>query len=172
MDDLTYHFNDPYETSIDLSFFNTSNPTLADLSITDNAPHQNHHGVFQQPHDTNFNNHFSNHNGILQQGHGTNDDFAMPQNDSFDYNVISSHPNVMQVQYDHQPNSFSFERNDFEAGTSSQMHEDQQTQPMNQIPVSMNQTDAMTLDQWPPTPIPYFCSCCQVLREIIHANGN
>ncbi|XP_058781038.1 uncharacterized protein LOC131655152 [Vicia villosa] len=141
---MEYQFNDPYETSIDPSFFDITNPTLADLSITDNnAPHQNHHGVFQQSHDTNFNHHFSNHNGILQQEHGTND-FEMSQNDSFDYNAMSSHP----------------------------MHEDQQTQPLNQIPVSMNQTDAMTLDQWPPTPIPYFCSCCQVLREIIHANGS
>lgn len=170
--DLTYQFNDPYETSIDPSFFDMSNPTLADLSINDNAPHQNHHGLFQQSHNTNFNHTFSNHNGILQQEHGTNDDFAMSQNDSFDYNVMSSHPNVLQVQYDNQPNNFSFGRNDIEVGTSSQMHEDQQTQPLNQIPVLSNQTEAMTLDQWPPTPIPYFCSCCQVLREIIHANGN
>ncbi|CAI8599591.1 unnamed protein product [Vicia faba] len=169
---MEYQFNDPYETSIDPSFFDTSNPTLADLSITDNnAPHQNHHGVFQQSHDTDFNHIFSNHNEIRQHGHNTNDDFAMSQNDSFDYNVMSSYPNAQQVQYDHQPNNFSFGRNDFEAGASSQMHEDQQTQPLNQIPVLSNQTDAMTLDQWPPTPIPYFCSCCQVLREIIHANG-
>ncbi|KAJ8750500.1 hypothetical protein K2173_015647 [Erythroxylum novogranatense] len=34
-----------------------------------------------------------------------------------------------------------------------------------------NFSDAIPLEDWPPTPMPYRCSCCQVLREIIHTDG-
>ncbi|KAJ8750601.1 hypothetical protein K2173_015775 [Erythroxylum novogranatense] len=34
-----------------------------------------------------------------------------------------------------------------------------------------NFSDAIPLEDWPPTPMPYLCSCCQVLREIIHTDG-
>ncbi|GLT25617.1 hypothetical protein SLA2020_007370 [Shorea laevis] len=37
---------------------------------------------------------------------------------------------------------------------------------------SSNYEDSILLSEWPPTPIPFGCSCCQVLREIIHTNGN
>ncbi|XP_029125409.1 uncharacterized protein LOC109790026 isoform X2 [Cajanus cajan] len=30
----------------------------------------------------------------------------------------------------------------------------------------------MSLPHWPPSPKPFFCSCCQVLRQIIHTNGS
>ncbi|PIA27726.1 hypothetical protein AQUCO_07600115v1 [Aquilegia coerulea] len=32
-------------------------------------------------------------------------------------------------------------------------------------------TNAMPLAVWPPEPVPYNCSCCQVLRDIVHSNG-
>ncbi|GKV50095.1 hypothetical protein SLEP1_g56811 [Rubroshorea leprosula] len=37
---------------------------------------------------------------------------------------------------------------------------------------SSNYEDSILLSEWPPTPIPFGCSCSQVLREIIHTNGN
>ncbi|CAK8578867.1 unnamed protein product [Lathyrus sativus] len=177
MEDLTYQFNDPYECSIDPSFFTMSNPILDDLGAinnidinnehtsmfqqnltnlsinNNNLPHQNHHGVFQQEHGTNFNDHFPS--PLFQQNHHGSD----TNSDPFDYTTMS------------QENHHDSVSDSFFDGMPQQMHEDQQTQPVNQIPVLPNQTDAMTLDQWPPAPIPYFCSCCQVLREIIHANG-
>ncbi|KAM0968087.1 hypothetical protein ACFX13_016813 [Malus domestica] len=32
--------------------------------------------------------------------------------------------------------------------------------------------DPRPLSVWPATPVPFNCSCCQLLREIIHLNGN
>ncbi|RVW52342.1 Protein NLP3 [Vitis vinifera] len=47
--------------------------------------------------------------------------------------------------------------------TSSQAETSQQ-----QIPSSEN---SVPLPVWPLPPVPYGCSCCQILREIIHTNG-
>lgn len=47
--------------------------------------------------------------------------------------------------------------------TSSQAETSQQ-----QIPSFEN---SVPLPVWPLPPVPYGCSCCQILREIIHTNG-
>jgi hypothetical protein len=83
---------------------------------------------------------------------------------------------MVQEQYvenNNNNNNFSLGGNNFEVGgTSSQMHENQQQNlPSIQIPVLPNHDQVLAIDQWPPTQLPFFCSCCQVLREIIHTNG-
>lgn len=169
MEDLTYEISDSYECSIDPSFF-MSNPTLDDLAINNidinngptsmfqqnvtnlpinnnNLPHQNHHAVFQPKHGTDFNDHLQNHHDS-----NTNDG-------PFNHNTMLQEDDRDSIS------------DSFFDGMLQEMHKDEQIQPVNQIPVLPNETDAMTLDQWPPAPLPYFCSCCNVLREIIHANG-
>ncbi|KAJ7958396.1 RWP-RK domain containing protein [Quillaja saponaria] len=32
--------------------------------------------------------------------------------------------------------------------------------------------DGIPLSIWPEPPIPFFCSCCQVLRQLVHTNGS
>jgi hypothetical protein len=102
-----------------------------------------------------------NHHDVQQHGHGhgsTNETFSVP---------------MVQDQYDQNNNNFSFGINSLEVdGSSSRMYENQQQSiPAIQIPVLLNQTELRALNQWPPTVTPYFCSCCQVLREIIHTDG-
>lgn len=228
MEDIRFQFSDPYERPISPSFFNMSNPTLADLSINNNngptaMSHQNHHEVFQQRQNSNYNgvlqqrqsgnynDPFSNsllsqqnHHGVIQQGHGSNfDQFPTPlshqqnnrgsnnddlftiiqqsklnhhevlqqgqggNNNNNNNNETFSHPMVEDQNVN---NNFTFGGNNFEVGSTSQIH-DNQNQPANDIPVLLNHAEVLALDQWPPAPLPYFCSCCHVLREIIHANG-
>ncbi|KAL5053378.1 hypothetical protein RYX36_034060 [Vicia faba] len=139
MEDLTYQFNDPYECSIDPSFFIMSNPTLDDLVINNIDINNGSTSMFQQ----NVTNLSINNNNLPHQNH---------------------HAVFQENHHDSISDSF------FD-GVPQEMHEDQTIQPVNQIPVLPNGTDAMTIDQWPSAPLPYFCSCCQLLREIIHANG-
>ena len=120
------------------------------------AAPENHHDI-QQGRDGNVDS-FSD---VMLQQHGygsTNETFSVP---------------MVQDQYDQNNNNFSFGTNSLEVGGSSSiMYENQQqSEPEIQIPVSLNQTEMRVLNQWPPTETPYFCSCCQVLREIIHADG-
>jgi hypothetical protein len=113
-----------------------------------------------------------------QQGHGDNNDplFSneMSQQNHHGGNSQSFPQPMVQEQYvQNNNNNFSLGGNNFEVGgTSSQMHENQQQNlPSIQIPVLPNHDQVLAIDQWPPTQLPFFCSCCQVLREIIHTNG-
>ncbi|XWS62000.1 hypothetical protein CRYUN_Cryun07bG0173300 [Craigia yunnanensis] len=36
---------------------------------------------------------------------------------------------------------------------------------------SLNNENSRPLSVWPSEPVPFGCSCCQVLREIVHTNG-
>ncbi|XVF10845.1 hypothetical protein REPUB_Repub07fG0218200 [Reevesia pubescens] len=36
---------------------------------------------------------------------------------------------------------------------------------------SLSNVNSMPLSVWPSEPVPFGCSCCQVLREIVHTNG-
>lgn len=36
---------------------------------------------------------------------------------------------------------------------------------------SLNRVDSSPLSVWPSEPVPFVCSCCQVLREMVHTNG-
>lgn len=130
------------------------------------VPPENHHEYIQQGQGGNIDS-FSdvmlqqNHHDVQQHGHGhgsANETFSVP---------------MVQDQYDQTNNNFSFGINSLEVdGSSSRMYENQQQSiPAIQIPVLLNQTELRTLNQWPPTETPYFCSCCQVLREIIHTDG-
>lgn len=137
MEDPSFLYQDPYDTPFSPSFFNTCNPTLADLSNNNNdgrtaLPQQNH-----------------------QQQGTTNEPFSDP--------MVQDHQFV-------QSDNFSFGGEHFEVGGPSQMHGNGQSQPANEN--VMNHSEVLTFAEWPPTPLPFFCSCCQVLREIIHTNGN
>ncbi|CAJ1936252.1 unnamed protein product, partial [Sphenostylis stenocarpa] len=35
----------------------------------------------------------------------------------------------------------------------------------------LNEEDVIALDHWPPSPKSFSCSCCQILRQIIHTDG-
>ena len=52
-----------------------------------------------------------------------------------------------------------------------QVHVDQGQPATNDILGSQNYNDVMTLTNWPQPPVPFSCSCCLVLREIVHTNG-
>jgi hypothetical protein len=111
-----------------------------------------------------------------QQGQGGNNDplFTNEMSHHGGNNSQSFPQPMVQEQYvQNNNNNFSLGGNNFEVGgTSSQMHENQQQNlPSIQIPVLPNHDQVLAIDQWPPTQLPFFCSCCQVLREIIHTNG-
>ncbi|KAJ1423401.1 RWP-RK domain [Sesbania bispinosa] len=138
-------YNDPYESPFSPTFFNLDNPipTLADLS-NNNAPIPTLTSLPQQ-------NHFG-----LQQGQSSNLPPFPPVQDHY------MHDN-------NNDNNFSFGggATNFEAGPSQlQMDANENMQDSQN-----NQNLVFTLDYWPPTPLPFLCTCCQVLREIIHTNG-
>ncbi|XP_045802198.1 putative uncharacterized protein DDB_G0277255 [Trifolium pratense] len=121
---------------------------------------EDHHQQVQGDNNNNNNNDSLFTNEMSQQNHhgGNNQSFSDP---------------MVQEQYvQNNNNNFSLGGNNFEVGGTSQMHEDQQLiQPSIQTPDLPNQNEVLAIDQWPPTQVPFFCTCCQVLREIIHANG-
>ncbi|KAF5175520.1 Rwp-rk domain protein [Thalictrum thalictroides] len=49
--------------------------------------------------------------------------------------------------------------------------DDQDEQEARAEHVNSENTNAMPLAVWPPRAVPYNCSCCQVLRDIVHSNG-
>lgn len=63
---------------------------------------------------------------------------------------------------------------EFEAGPSSNVGGDQgrssnfEEGDEMQIP---SEVESRLLAIWPTTPLPFLCSCCQVLREFLHTNG-
>ncbi|XP_061336995.1 uncharacterized protein LOC133284058 [Gastrolobium bilobum] len=101
----------------------------------------------------------------VQQGGGNND-----------HNYSESDPMIQ----DHIVHDSSFPygggRNFEAGGSSSQMHGDgfqsQHHANENLGGGSQSQNNqVLALDYWPVPPAPFFCSCCQVLREIVHTNG-
>ncbi|KAE9609312.1 hypothetical protein Lal_00020637 [Lupinus albus] len=65
--------------------------------------------------------------------------------------------------------------NNFEAGPS-QVHAQSSSQPLPKWNLlgspNFNNIDVMPLSYWPEPPTRFSCTCCQVLREILHTNGN
>ncbi|MED6206883.1 hypothetical protein PIB30_030765 [Stylosanthes scabra] len=57
--------------------------------------------------------------------------------------------------------------NNFESIPLLQVHSDQGL-PQNDF---INNVNTMTLSYWPQPPVPFSCSCCSVLREIVYTNG-
>ncbi|KAL5193045.1 hypothetical protein HKD37_20G055339 [Glycine soja] len=88
------------------------------------------------------------------QQHFCNDNFTIGGGGVPNYQVAGSSKNkrtypFTDVDIEHQ--SFRY---DFKAG-----------------PSNLNQPESGIMD-WPPVPRPFFCTCCQVLRQTIHTNGN
>jgi hypothetical protein len=183
------NFNDHFTTPL-------SQQNHHDVNIQ--MSQQNQHGIFHDTNSDTFNsnslsqqNHQQRQGGNVdpfhynlispenhQQVHGDNNDplFSneMSQQNHHGGNSQSFPQPMVQEQYvQNNNNNFSLGGNNFEVGgTSSQMHENQQQNlPSIQIPVLPNHDQVLAIDQWPPTQLPFFCSCCQVLREIIHTNG-
>ncbi|CAN6582964.1 unnamed protein product [Malus baccata var. baccata] len=63
---------------------------------------------------------------------------------------------------------------DSQAGPSHIIGESSGTSPPRGDNIEQNQGfgDPVPLSVWPAIPVPFNCSCCQLLREIIHSNGN
>ncbi|TKY74874.1 Tryptophan synthase beta chain 2 [Spatholobus suberectus] len=57
----------------------------------------------------------------------------------------------------------------FETGPWTQ---ENQSQPANENMGLQNYEEVISLPYWPPIPRPFFCSCCHVLRQIVHTNGS
>lgn len=155
---------------------NNNDPFAYNLESPENDHHsQQVHGGCDDPYMYNLVTP-ENHHEYIQQGQGGNtdsfSDVMLQQHGNGSTNETFSVP-MVQDQYDQNSNNFSFGRNSLEVGdSSSRMYENQQQSiPEIQIPVLLNQTELRALNQWPPTVTPYFCSCCQVLREIIHSDG-
>ncbi|TKY61981.1 NLP6 protein [Spatholobus suberectus] len=55
---------------------------------------------------------------------------------------------------------------------NSQAGPSNQSQPANENMGPPNYEEVRTLPFWPPLPRPFFCSCCQVLRQMVHINGS
>ncbi|XP_061358942.1 uncharacterized protein LOC133303094 [Gastrolobium bilobum] len=143
-------FNVPFHES---SFDAPPSPNFFDFDLSNTSLPQ-----LQQTHQ---------HDGF-QQGGSNNDD---------DHHNYSEFDPMIQ---DHTVHNSSFHYGggggNFEAGgSSSQMHGvGVQSQHANenlgggsQIP----NNQVLTLEYWPVPPAPFFCSCCHVLREIVHTNG-
>ncbi|KAK7351298.1 hypothetical protein VNO77_10634 [Canavalia gladiata] len=106
---------------------------------------------------------FSN-NGLPQQQNNIIP-FGLEQgNVPFASPMIQDHNQL--VQNSNLPNEGG--AGNFEVGGSS-MHG--QTHPLNGSFVPQNYNEVMSLKYWPEKPIPFFCSCCHVLRELIHTDG-
>lgn len=152
-------YRDPYDTPLSPSIFNLTNPTLADLSINNNN---------NVPTLTDLSN---NNNNILaavpqqiHHGHG-NGVQQVDHNNPFPDPMVQDHFVQMGNYF---PNAGG---GNFEAGPS-QLHETPIHQPPNGYFGLQNyNNDVLPLSYWPQLPAPFSCSCCQVLREIIHTNG-
>ncbi|XP_061374927.1 uncharacterized protein LOC133317119 [Gastrolobium bilobum] len=172
-------YNDPYDAPMSPSFFNFSNPTLADLTFNDGA------SAALPPQQSDF------HHGVQQGNDGAT---ALPQQQSFypggqQGNTALTHQSYHGVQQGNNDltysefdpmiqdnlvyNNFPYGgAENFEAG-SSQMHVNMdQSQQTNENLGSQNPNQVMALAAyWPQTQAPFFCSCCHVLREIVYTNG-
>ncbi|CAL5439609.1 unnamed protein product [Camellia sinensis] len=58
-----------------------------------------------------------------------------------------------------------------QAGPSEFCGETSRRQEIPQPPQNLEFGNPVQLPIWPVPPVPYSCTCCQVLREIIHTNG-
>lgn len=67
-------------------------------------------------------------------------------------------------QYD----NFNGDNNNNPQPTSSEIHGEKDETPQPKIPCFEN---SVSLPAWPVRPVAFSCSCCQILREIIHTNG-
>ncbi|XP_044463256.1 uncharacterized protein LOC123194161 [Mangifera indica] len=62
--------------------------------------------------------------------------------------------------------------NNFNGSSSQAGPSEFQTETSNQErPENDNGGNTMAIPMWPVPPVPFLCSCCLVLREIIHSNG-
>ena len=170
--------------------FNFTSPHISNLSINNNnGLHHSHHGVVLkqgQGQNNVINGHFStplsqhNHHGIHQKQSGNIDPFdynftAMSKQNNHGTDSNDPFNGLLSQINQHDGSVIQRGQNGNNETVSHPMVQDQHDHDhdhnQNVIPVLPNQIEAMSLDEWPPTPVPYLCSCCQVLREIIHANG-
>ncbi|KAH1124309.1 hypothetical protein GYH30_014169 [Glycine max] len=91
------------------------------------------------------------------QQHFCNDNFTIGGGGVPNYQVAGSSKNkrtypFTDVDIEHQ--SFRY---DLKAGSSN---------------LNQSESGIMGSRNWPPIPRPFFCTCCQVLRQTIHTNGN
>jgi len=156
-------YHDPYDSPIDyehLNFMNDANPSLAGLS-SDNEPTPAIPESFSGSANANAN--------ILDPNNPYEDPMAW----NFYYENLRvqsheagpSHQNQGQssfgpIPYAPFPNA-SFPNASFPDGQTSN---------------ASGRSEEIFLDGrniavWPPEPVPFQCTCCQVLREIIHTDG-
>ncbi|XP_054796777.1 uncharacterized protein LOC129302128 [Prosopis cineraria] len=85
-----------------------------------------------------------------------------------DADFQSNDPNSGQVIQDTAMRDCPHEEGKFAAGPSEprvESHPSQENMPSHNFP------NVIPLTFWPPNPVAFHCSSCQVLREIIHTNG-
>lgn len=96
---------------------------------------------------------------FLDESNPTLEDLPPPQ-------PISRQPGSVEVGGVSDPNtgagSSGAGPSEFRAGTTSRKRAHVETE---------SSREGRPLPTWPPEPIPFNCSCCQVLREIIYTNG-
>ncbi|CAL0333609.1 unnamed protein product [Lupinus luteus] len=135
-------YRDPYDSPLSPSIFNLTNPTISELS---NNVNNNYNGLLPLPQQIEY----EHGNGVQ----GVNHPLLDPMTSSYYFpnggngnnnNNFESQVNVGPSQ----PPNWNF----FGSQNFSNM-------------------EVISLPCWPESPSPFSCSCCQVLREIIHTNG-
>ncbi|XP_028807013.1 uncharacterized protein LOC114761909 [Neltuma alba] len=99
----------------------------------------------------------------------SNEHNASPFPQQSDAILQDTYPNSgHQVIQDAAMRDFPHQEGNFEAGPSG-LHGE--SHPSQENMHSQNFPEVSQLQYWPENPVPFLCSCCQVLREIIHTNG-
>ncbi|OIW06143.1 hypothetical protein TanjilG_01770 [Lupinus angustifolius] len=134
-------YRDPYDTPLSPSIFNLTNPTISDLS---NNVNNNYNGLVPLPQQIEY----GDGNGVQGVNHPLLDpmmsNYYFPNGGNGNNNNFESQVNVGPSQ----PPNWNF------LGLQN-----------------FSNMEVMSLPCWPDSPSPFSCSCCQVLREIIHTNG-
>ncbi|KAK7283170.1 hypothetical protein RIF29_12526 [Crotalaria pallida] len=190
--------DDPYDSPLHPSLFHFTNPTLSDLSNNNNNDNSNGlpplppqidltHGHGNALQDVNNTSILPPLPQSIQFGFGNNNNEPFQgviNNNSINNNNNQPFPGQMVQDHFMGNDYFSYVgvggggRNDFEAGSSSQVNAvGGQIQPPSNWNFGfgsqnfMTNMEVMPLAYWPEPPVPFTCTCCQVLREFIHTNG-
>ncbi|KAF7830431.1 RKD-RWP domain containing protein [Senna tora] len=134
-------YHDPYDIPLPQNILNFGNEHNPTLADLSNDPYTSSIPPPNHP--------------IFMQGSGTD-------------NAPYSSPMIQDAAV----HNFLHQGANFEPGpSSSQSQFHGESHPGQQHMGSQNFTESVQLSYWPEPPVPFICSCCQVLREIVHTNG-
>ncbi|KAI7987653.1 Protein NLP7 [Camellia lanceoleosa] len=105
---------------------------------------------------------------------------AVVEPNSFNQTIIQSANDITEandpladpiIWGNYYPTTATATASNSQAGPSEFCGETSRRQEIPQPPQNLEFGNPVQLPIWPVPPVPYSCTCCQVLREIIHTNG-